>query len=71
MNKEEQHLKWQQDAKNWKLGFLYFNPDDPRIILPKRIKQLGWTINFGRWQIWMIFLVLALLALFKSEFSNN
>ena len=35
------------NSKNWYLGFLYFNPNDKRIFPPKRIKGLGWTINFA------------------------
>ncbi|TCN53922.1 DUF5808 domain-containing protein [Flavobacterium circumlabens] len=25
----------------------YYNPKDKRLFPPKRIKQLGWTINFA------------------------
>ena len=32
----------------WKWGIFYFNPADSRIFVPKRIKSLGWTLNFGR-----------------------
>lgn len=35
------------NSKYWYLGFLYYNPDDKRIFPPKRIKGLGWTINFA------------------------
>ena len=28
-------------------GFLYNNPDDPALFVPKRF-GLGWTVNFGR-----------------------
>jgi hypothetical protein len=36
------------DPSNWKLGFIYFCRADPRIIVPKRIQGLGWTINLAR-----------------------
>ncbi|MBK8094362.1 MAG: hypothetical protein IPK32_20965 [Verrucomicrobiaceae bacterium] len=36
------------DANNWKLGFIYFCRSDPRIFVPKRIRGLGWTLNFAR-----------------------
>ena len=32
----------------WKWGVFYFNPNDPRIFVPKRIIWLGWTLNFGQ-----------------------
>ncbi len=40
--------KIQSEANNWKWGVLYFNPNDPRIVVPKRIEWLGWTLNFGQ-----------------------
>ncbi|MGB8355548.1 MAG: protein kinase [Chthoniobacteraceae bacterium] len=36
-----------RDRNNWHLYFIYFCRRDPRIIVPKRITGLGWTINFG------------------------
>ena len=36
------------DAKNWKLGFIYFCKADQRIVVPKRLRGLGWTLNFAR-----------------------
>ena len=36
------------DPSNWKLGIFYFCRADPRIIVPKRIRGLGWTINLAR-----------------------
>lgn len=43
---EEEDLQEGQNAWTW--GGFYHNPDDPRIIVPKRIAGLGWTINLGR-----------------------
>ncbi len=36
------------DPASWKLGIFYFCREDARIIVPKRIRGLGWTINFAR-----------------------
>lgn len=38
--------KWHRDPSNWIWGIFYFNKEDKRILPPKRIKQLGWTVNF-------------------------
>ena len=41
--------EWQKD-ENWggsKWGEVYFNKKDPRIIVPKRIKWMGWTVNLA------------------------
>jgi uncharacterized membrane protein len=32
----------------WKWGVFYFNPNDGRIFVPKRIEWLGWTLNFAQ-----------------------
>ncbi len=36
------------DPTNWKFGIFYFCRQDQRIVVPKRIRGLGWTINFAR-----------------------
>lgn len=44
---EENIEKWHNDSKNWKLGMFYYNPEDPRKLVSKRIENLGATINFA------------------------
>jgi hypothetical protein len=46
------------DPAHWKLGIFYFCRQDHRIIVPKRIRGLGWTINFARpaAYAWIVFL---------------
>ena len=39
--------KWRKDDKYWKLGCIYYNPEDQRILPPKRIAWMGWTVNFA------------------------
>lgn len=39
--------KWHKDPNNWKLGFLYYNKEDQRLLPPKRIEWTGWTVNFA------------------------
>lgn len=33
--------------KGYDLLGLYHDADDPRVVVPKRVKALGWTINVG------------------------
>ncbi|MBZ0165636.1 MAG: DUF5808 domain-containing protein [Candidatus Omnitrophica bacterium] len=35
------------NPKNWKWGVVYFCPQDPRWIVPKKITSTGWTYNFA------------------------
>ena len=60
-NKPENQDKWQNDPDNWIWGFFYYNPEDGRLFPPKRIKQLGWTINFANPN--SVFLVIVLIAI--------
>lgn len=41
------------DERHWKLGVLYVNPDDEKVMVPKR-SGLGTTINFGRPMGWVV-----------------
>jgi uncharacterized membrane protein len=34
-------------SKRYDLLGLYHDADDPNVIVPKRVKALGWTINVG------------------------
>jgi uncharacterized membrane protein len=43
---EEIKHHFMDDDINWKLGMIYYNPDDPSIFVPKRM-GIGWTLNFG------------------------
>ncbi|SRR5260221_14757241 len=57
---------------NWKLGFIYFCKDDPRIIVPKRIRGFGWTLNFGRpLAIPLVLLVLGIAAAPVASFCEH
>ena len=41
------------DDAHWKLGVLYFNPDDTSLFLPERF-GFGWTMNLARPAAWAI-----------------
>jgi hypothetical protein len=46
------------DPKNWRWGMFYFSREDPRMLVPKRVAGLGWTVNFARPLTIPFFLVL-------------
>lgn len=56
-------LESRNDDRNWLAGLIYYNPDDPDLIVPKRLGY-GWTINFGhpRGKLFLIVLI-ALIVL--------
>jgi len=45
MTQDELQKLW-QDPKHWR-GFIYVCPEDPRIIVSKRIRWTGYTVNFA------------------------
>ena len=58
----EQLENFWRDPENWKYG-IYRCPADPRVIVPKRIKWMGWTVNFAHGFAWSaLILILALIA---------
>lgn len=46
MTREEIEACW-KGPKNRKWGPLYYCKADPRVIVPKRPKWMGWTANFA------------------------
>ena len=64
------------DDRNYKNG-LYNNPDDERVVVPKRNRLFGFTFNFARkevtpvlvlWILIAIILAIILFALFALIF---
>lgn len=51
-----------EEKENWKFVVFYYNQDNPKVFVPKRL-GIGWTLNFAKWQSWFIIgLFLALVA---------
>ena len=46
MTREEIETCW-KDLRNWKWR-IYYCKADPRAIVPRRLKWMGWTVNFAR-----------------------
>jgi uncharacterized membrane protein len=50
------------DPQNWKWGIIYYNANDSRLIVPKRMRSLGWTFNFAHSTVWLgLVLIVAIL----------
>lgn len=47
MTRQELETLW-KDPNNRKWGVFYYCKADPRVIVPKRIKWMGWTVNVAR-----------------------
>jgi uncharacterized membrane protein len=60
---DDEEESWRNDPENYKFGIFYFNPNDPRIFVPKRIKELGWTLNFANPFSWLILIGIITFAI--------
>ena len=49
MNKEDEYYKW---------GIFYYNKEDKRIFVPKRIAWAGWTINLANPYSYLVIAIL-------------
>jgi uncharacterized membrane protein len=59
-----------ENPENWKLGIFYFNKKDSRLIVPKRVKLLGWTFNFAHPISYMI-IALIFIFVYYQFYRNN
>jgi uncharacterized membrane protein len=50
------------DPDNWIGLGIYYCKDDPRIIVPKRRKSLGWSMNFANPWVWPTFAIIVVSA---------
>jgi uncharacterized membrane protein len=56
---------WHKDLNNWSFIGCYYNKEDNRIFVPKRIKWMGITLNFANSKSYFaLVLILLFLDLF-------
>ncbi len=51
-----------QDQRFWSPIGIYRCPRDPRLIVPKRARWAGWTLNFAHRAAWLVLAGSVLLA---------
>lgn len=57
-----------ENPQFYKWGIFYYNPEDERILVPKRIKNMGWTFNFARPEVYhFTFIVIMVICLTNSH----
>jgi uncharacterized membrane protein len=57
------------DPEFYKWGIFYFNPQDSRIVLPKRNPWMGWTMNFANLWSYVIILFIIGIAILIGYFE--
>jgi len=61
--------RMRNDPENYKWGIFYFNRKDPRMLVPKRNRLMGWTMNFASPYSYLILICIAAFAIFMSSFN--
>ena len=54
----------------WKLGVIYFNRDDPAVMVEKR-SGIGYTVNFAHPVAWVIVLLLVLTPIVIAHLTQG
>jgi uncharacterized membrane protein len=67
---KEQLEIWHKDPNNWKYGSFYYNKDDERLLPPKRIAWMGWTVNFANPKSILVFVFILIVALSLIYFTK-
>ncbi len=63
--------RMRNDPENYKWGIFYFNSKDPRMLVPKRYRMMGWTLNFANPYSYLILLGIAVFAIFMSNLFSK
>ena len=50
------------NPNNWK-GFIYVNKNDNRLIVPKKIPLMGWTLNFSSPYAYILLISIVLIII--------
>lgn len=66
---KEQIKQWHNDPKNWKFQAIYYNPEDPRAWVNKRIEWMGWTVNFANRKGVFSFILLTVFIILMLIYS--
>lgn len=71
--KFEQHKldEMKNNLDNYKWGIFYFNPKDYRVLVPKRSKGMGWTLNFANPYSYLIILGIITFATIMGVLGKN
>jgi uncharacterized membrane protein len=62
---EQEVVREPQGDRYWKGGLFYYNPNDPAILVAKRV-GIGYTLNFANKLCWLILAGILLLALIPA-----
>lgn len=50
-----------ENPQFYKWSVFYYNPDDERILVPKRVKAMGWTFNFAKPEVYHFLFIVGIV----------
>ena len=56
---------------HWKFLFFYYNPDDHRLLVPKRWTGRPFTLNFARPSAWIVLASLLVFIIVFAPFNHD
>ena len=59
---DEDRAFW-QNPDNWRYYVFYVCREDPRLIVPKRFRVTGWTMNFAHPQAYLLLVLLLVIVI--------
>jgi uncharacterized membrane protein len=56
-----------EDSQFYKWGVFIINPDDERVLVPKRLRAMGWTFHFAKPEVYYIIIIIAFVIWLSSN----
>ena len=63
-------MNWDDDDRYWKLGVFYYNSEDKRVVVPKRL-GFGRTLNMARPISWALFAAPIFVGLIAAHYGTR
>jgi uncharacterized membrane protein len=58
------------DIQNYKWNIFYYNREDTRIIVPKRVRVFGWSLNFARKESYLVLVITMEVIVLLSKLNG-
>ncbi|WP_338408276.1 DUF5808 domain-containing protein [uncultured Flavobacterium sp.] len=68
---QETKDKWHKAPNNWIWGMFYYNKEDKRLMPPKRVTLMGWTVNFANRNSVLLFVTVIIAIIILIYFLPN
>ena len=60
-----------QNPENYKWNTFYFNRNDPRVFVQKRLPMMGFGLNFARSESYAVIIIMICLIILINTLNHN